>query len=288
MTVASWVLAARPKTLTASVVPVAVGTAFAFHAKGEASLFLTACALFTSALIQIGTNLVNDAIDFRKGTDTDKRLGPKRLCQSGALNSSMVLKVGIASLIAAVFVGFPLVAAGGFPLLGLLILSAILGYLYTGGPKALAYTGLGDLFVFLFFGVVATSAMYYIQTGSLDTDILVAGAQVGLTATLMIAINNLRDVAEDRKTMKQTIPVRFGRSVGLSEIAFVSFMPYVIGLLYWTGGVGFWPLLTLPLAFNIVSNLWITPPSPAYNIYLGQASILHLLFGTCLIVGLWF
>lgn len=281
----AWLFAMRPQTLSASIVPMVVGSAFAYSSQGSISYLLTICAIISAMLIQIGTNLVNDALDYKKGADTEKRLGPQRATASGWLTPSQVLAIGVACLFVAIACGIPLIMAGGWPLLWVVLISAVMGYLYTGGPKPLSYNGLGDLFVFLFFGLVATGAIYYVQTQTLTWEILLAGAQIGLSCSIMIAINNLRDIEEDSKTEKRTLAVRFGKNFARYEINFLTLAPYFLGYIWWKGGypsLALWPLASLPLAISILTSIKLHEPSRAYNVFLGQASVLHLLWGICL------
>lgn len=280
-----WIEAARPKTLTAAIVPMIVGTCLATRYTQNVSWLLTLCAVVSAMMIQIGTNLINDALDFKNGCDTKKRLGPRRVTASGWFESQEVLNLGIFCLMTAVLIGMPLILVGGFPLALVIGTSALLGYLYTGGPKPLAYQGLGDLFVFLFFGVVATASIVYVQTGFFVPQSLIAGSQIGLSATVLIAINNLRDRAEDATTGKRTFAVRYGTHAAKLEILGLLFGPYVVGVL-WGSALSLLPLTTLPLSTFIAWKIWTTEPSELYNLYLAQSSLYHLMIGITLAAGL--
>lgn len=281
-----WLQAARPKTLTAAVVPMVVGTCLASNHGSIVSWWITGCALLCAILIQIGTNLVNDALDFQNGCDTSIRLGPKRVSASGLIPSKEVLNLGISCLLAAILVGMPLIFKGGIPLAITVGVSALLGYLYTGGPKPLAYHGMGDLFVFTFFGLVATAAIYYLQTGMLSWESLLAGTQIGMTATVLVAINNLRDIKEDTQTGKTTFAVQYGKKAARIEIIVLLFAPYILGLL-WNSSVTALAFTTLPLSAFIAWQVWTTEPSEVYNHLLAQSSLYHLLFGITLAAGFW-
>src|SRR5258706_12115507 len=187
-----WILAARPKTLAAAVVPVLIGTALA--AKGPLPLDwrLFACTLLGAVFIQIGTNFVNDALDFKKGTDTHERLGPLRVTQAGLLSADAVMRGAYACFFLAALCGIPLVLHSGWPLLAIGLGSIAAAYAYTGGPYPLAYHGLGELFVLAFFGLIAVGGTYYIQRGTLDWPALAMGAAAGLLAVALLAINNPR------------------------------------------------------------------------------------------------
>jgi 1,4-dihydroxy-2-naphthoate octaprenyltransferase len=284
-----WILAARPKTLTAAFVPILVGTALArvlgYAPKWDLSLF----AALSAFAIQIGTNLFNDAIDFAKGTDNETRIGPQRVTQSGLLSHRTVMLGGALSFLLAALFAIPLLIAGGKVILVIGILSLICGYAYTGGPFPLAYLGLGELFVILFFGLAAVGGVFYLQTGILwDLRPLVAGIQIGFLSTVLLAINNLRDREGDSKTHKKTLAVRFGKTFARREIACLAIVPSLLGLFWILHGAlwaGFLPLLTIPLGVHISMNVARTEPSAAYNRFLGQSALLHLLFGVLFSLG---
>lgn len=275
-----WLMAARPKTLTAGVIPVFVGTALAFAHNSEVNLVLAICSLLCALFLQVGTNLINDALDFKKGADTDKRVGPIRVAQAQLLSPSQVMMGGGFSLALAILFGLPLVLKGGLVISCLLVISVMLAYLYTGGPLPLSYCGLGEVFVFLFFGLIATGGAYFIQTLHLSWQALLIGAQIGLLATVLIAINNVRDYYQDKQAKKKTIAVRFGINFGKGVITFCAITPFIINPFQLL------PLVTLPLALLIVRKVWQLPPGKEYNQLLGFGALLHLLFGAFLTLGL--
>ncbi|MBS4168893.1 1,4-dihydroxy-2-naphthoate octaprenyltransferase [Parachlamydia sp. AcF125] len=277
-----WILTARPKTLVASFVPTFIGTSLAIGLTKTFEGWTALFALLSAIFIQTGTNLVNDALDFQKGADNEARLGPVRVTQLGLLTSQQILWGGLLSFLLALCVGIPLVLKGGPILFLTLVLSAICGYLYTGGPFPLAYVGLGDLFVIIFFGWVATCSAFYLQTGNLGILALLAGTQVGLHSTVMIAINNLRDVEGDAKVNKRTLAVRFGKVFVRKEITFLIFCPFILNLAWLMAGfylAATLPLLLLPLAIRLNQDIWKTEPSPAYNGFLARGALLHFIFG---------
>jgi len=282
-------LAARPKTLTAAVAPVIVGTALARAERGVLHWWLFWLALVGALAIQIGTNLFNDLLDFRRGTDTTQRLGPLRATQAGLLTERQVFAAGMVTFAIAIAAGIPLVIAGGVPILVLGIVSLACGYAYTGGPYPLAYNGLGELFVIAFFGLGAVGGMYYLHTGTLSTGAVLAGVQVGFLASALLAVNNLRDVAEDRNGKKATLAVRFGVGFGRFEIFFFCIAPFVLNA-YWyrTEGLlpALLPVLTLPLAVLVIRGVYRHAPGPAYNRFLAQTAALHLGFSVLLAIGL--
>lgn len=284
-----WCLAARPKTLTAAVVPVLVAVALA-HNEGfnlRASLFL--CALLSAVCIQIGTNFVNDAIDFKRGTDTADRLGPLRVTQAGLLRADQVLRGAWICFALAALLGVQLVLAGGWPILLLGLASLGAAYAYTGGPYPLAYLGLGDVFVVLFFGLGAVGGTYYLQTHTLSVSAVVASLAMGFLATVLLAVNNLRDREGDALTHKRTLAVRFGRGFALAEITLLSLLPFVASLFWWQQGkvrAAVLPLLALPLALRLIARVQVYQ-GKALNTCLAQTAQLHMLYGVLLAAGLW-
>lgn len=286
-----WLLAARPKTLTASLSPVILGTGLATaFSPTPVSPGLALLALASALCIQVGTNLVNDAADFEKGADTQERLGPTRVTQRGLLRGDHVmLGAGLFFLLAALL-GAPLVLAGGIPILVIGVLSIVAGYAYTAGPFPLAYLGLGEVFVLLFFGVAAIKGMAYVLTGhGLSPWAEIAALQVGLQSSALLAVNNGRDIVGDRKAGKRTLAARFGRRFARMEIAALVACPYVLGVAWVAAGrpwAAILPLMTLPLAIGLVRGVWNEPPSSRFNIFLAQTALLQLLFCALAAAGL--
>jgi 1,4-dihydroxy-2-naphthoate polyprenyltransferase len=279
----AWVLAARPKTLTASLSPVLLGIGVAVSFSPQpVSMRLAGLALASALCIQVGTNLVNDAADFEKGADTADRLGPTRVTQSGLLRGSHVMLGAGAFFLAAALLGVPLILAGGVPILVIGVLSLVAGYAYTAGPFPLAYLGLGEVFVLLFFGVAAVKGMAYVLTGTgLSPWADVGALQVGLQSSALLAVNNCRDIVGDRRAGKRTLAARFGERFARIEIAVLVALPYLIGFCWWLAGrhwAATLPLLTLPLAFVLVRGVWREPPSRRFNIFLAQTALLQLVF----------
>lgn len=285
-----WALATRPKTLTAALIPVLVGTALAAKVIGKVSWEISLYALLAAIFIQVGTNLINDALDFKKGADTPERLGPVRVTQSGYLKIEQVLAGGMMCFGAALLFSLPLILIGGWPIALIMVFSVACGYMYTGGPMPLAYVGLGDLFVLLFFGFIATGAVFFLQGGSLGFLPLLAGAQVGCLSMVMIAVNNLRDVVSDAKAYKRTLPVRFGVFFGRSEISVLILLPLFLSLFWIKKGLvlaGMLPLITFPLGTLIIRGIWSHEPGEIYNRFLGLSALFHVLFGILLSIGLF-
>lgn len=287
----SILLAFRPKTLTAALVPCVAGTALVKAIGLSWDGWVLFYALMASFLIQIGTNLVNDAVDFKKGADTEKRIGPQRITQAGILSANQVMLLGSLCFLLAVLCGIPLVLKGGWVIVAIGIASVLMGYSYTAGPFPLAYLGLGDLFVIIFFGLLAVMGIVFLNTGEWMVEAFVLGLQIGLHATVLIAINNLRDHTGDRLVNKKTLAVRFGVKFSRWEIAALSFLPFVLNLYWWFEGykiAAIVSLLAIPLAVKITKNIFNTEPSPAYNKFLGQAAGLHLVFGLLIALGFAF
>jgi len=223
-----WLEAARPKTLPAAVIPVVVATALA-AAYGSASYSKAAVCLVFALLVQIGTNFANDYFDFIKGADTAERVGPRRAVAAGLVSPRAMLIATALVLGAAFLVGLLLVIEGGWLLLPVGIVSIVCAVAYTGGPYPLGYNGLGDVFVFLFFGLVAVGATFYVQAGLPGADVWLVAAAVGLLAANLLVANNYRDAETDARAGKRTLVVRFGRrfarwQYGLSS-AFALLLP---------------------------------------------------------------
>jgi 1,4-dihydroxy-2-naphthoate polyprenyltransferase len=286
-----WLLAARPKTLTASVAPVVVGTGLA-AALSAAPIrwWLAIVALASATCIQVATNLVNDAADFEKGADTAERLGPTRVTQSGLLRGRHVMLAAAGFFALAALLGVPLILAGGVPVLVIGVLSVLAGYAYTTGPFPLAYLGLGEVFVILFFGFAAVKGMAYVLAGaSLSPWAELASLQVGLQSATLLAVNNLRDIVGDRKAGKHTLAARFGERFAKVEIATLTALPFVIGAGWWLAArpvAALLPVLAAFTAVGLVRGVWNEPPSRRFNVFLAQSALLQVIFSLLLAAGL--
>ncbi|HUP45798.1 MAG TPA: 1,4-dihydroxy-2-naphthoate polyprenyltransferase [Thermoanaerobaculia bacterium] len=250
-----WVLAARPKTLSAAVAPVIVGTALALRDRGAIPWIYAGLALAGAVLIQIATNYINDALDFRRGADTSARLGPMRVTQAGLLTDRSVLRGAYVCLLLAALCGVPLILRGGLPILLIGVASIAAAYAYTGGPYPLAYHGLGELFVMIFFGIVAVGGTYYVLTLDYGADALWCGVAIGSLAVVILAINNLRDLPTDGASGKRTMAVRLGERGARLEIVVFAVIPYVIigTLAAVRPDPSLWLVfLSLPLALTLV------------------------------------
>ncbi len=281
-----WLLAARPKTLAAAVVPVLVGTSLAYNAYTPLHRVSFFCALGGALFIQIGTNLVNDALDFERGADTAARLGPLRVTQAGLLTPRAVLGGAYASFALAALCGIPLIIRGGWPIVIIGVVSIVAAYAYTGGPFPLAYHGLGEAFVMLFFGLVATGGSYYLQRLTIDPPALAAGVACGALAVMLIAINNLRDIESDRASRKLTLAARYGKRFAHGEIEWMALSAYIA-----TGIVAHlrdWhllaPLVTLPLAVIVVRRVKQSEGAEL-NRCLAMAGALEWLYGITFVIG---
>jgi len=267
----AWILAARPKTLSAAVVPVMVGAALV---RGPLHWPSLACTLAGAVLIQIATNLINDALDFKKGADTSERLGPMRVTSAGLLSANAVMRGASICLAGAALCGVPLIIRAGWPLLAIGVVSIVMAYAYTGGPYPLAYHGLGEIFVIAFFGVIATGGTYFVQTLQWTPEVTIAGIGTGCLATVLLVINNLRDVASDRASNKRTTVVRFGETFARVEIALLAVAPFAAAA--WLGR--FATLLALPLAAVVIVKSW-RGSGRALNRCLALAGVLQWSYG---------
>lgn len=284
-----WWLTIRPKTLTVTVVPVAVGTALAWVEQDRINYFLALYALAFGLCIQIATNFFNDVEDWRKNADNDRRIGPRRAIQQGLATPRQLALLALLLLVIAAFLSFPLILHGGAAMAYLVVISMLCSYCYTGGPLPLAYLGLGDLFVLLFFGLAATIAPYYLQTGSISLLSTLAGIQIGLLATNLIAINNLRDHVEDGAVKKNTLAVRFGEQFSRIEIAFCSAAPFFLLPIWYVAGfkvAALLPLALFPVGNKLIEDISSTSPSTLYNGFFARAALFHLLFGCALVIGI--
>jgi 1,4-dihydroxy-2-naphthoate polyprenyltransferase len=221
-----WLTAIRPKTLIAGISPVFIGATLALSEGVFQPLFFL-LTLLTSMGIQISANLANDYFDFLKGADTAERKGPLRVMQSGLVTAVQMQRAIIITLALTFLSGCPLIFRGGIVIGGLLVLALVLAILYTAGPYSLAYLGLGELFVIVFYGPMAVGGAYYLQTLSFSQEAWIAGIAPGCISTAILIANNVRDVEEDRKAKKMTLPVRFGKTFGMIEYVATLFMALI-------------------------------------------------------------
>ncbi len=288
-TLKHWVMAARPKTLTAALVPVLVATGLAYG-MGVGRWLPALAALLGAVFIQIGTNLINDYYDFKKGADTHERLGPQRVTQSGLIAPSTVMAGAAVCFGLATAVGLYLVTVGGWPIVAIGVASLLCGYAYTGGPFPLGYHGLGDVFVFIFFGLVAVTGTYYLQAGTVDAAAWWTAVPVGAIGTMLIVVNNLRDVSTDVKAGKRTLAVRFGPGVGKAEYVLLLVASYATPFIMFALGLAsawvFLALLSLPLAVPPLKRV-LKEQGAALNPALGGTARLQLIYGLLFALGLY-
>jgi len=277
----SCVLAARPKTLPAAIVPVWLGCVLAWKLSGEFDGWLALHTLLGAVAIQIATNFFNDAIDSRKGADTGRRLGPQRVTASGLLRAGTVMIIAVCFLLVALGCGIVLFNARGWPIAWIGIPSLFLAYGYTGGPFPLAYRGMGELFVILFFGLVAVAGTVFIQTGAWPPAAWLLGLQVGLLSAVLISINNFRDREEDATTGKRTLAVRLGPKPAAAIIWLEIKIAAFAGLAWLALGQPMLIFASVPvmlIGLRICWGVFTLPPGPAYNRLLALGGLQLVLF----------
>jgi 1,4-dihydroxy-2-naphthoate octaprenyltransferase len=275
----AWVLACRPATLTAALSPVIVGSACA-RASGSFRLLPALAALGGAVCLQIGSNLANDVFDYEKGADTAERLGPLRAAQAGLLRPEE-LRAGMAVAFALAFgLGLYLTSVAGLAIVVIGLASIASAIAYTGGPYPLGYHGLGDVFVMLFFGFVAVCGTALVQVGNVPVLAWLASIPVGSIATAILVVNNVRDVATDVKAGKRTIPVRFGRTVGVYEYVGLLALAYAVPLtLVVTRRAVPWallPLVTLPVAVGLCRRIQHDSGRALNSTLVGTAKLLFV------------
>jgi len=284
----SYFLAARPSTLPAAIVPVWVGCVLARKYEGEVDWFLALFTLLGALCIQIATNLFNDAIDHEKGADTRERLGPQRATAGGLLSRRAVYGGAFIFLFLACLASVPLIQSRGWVIIAIGLPSLYLTYGYTGGPVPLAYLGLGELFVILFFGMVAVGGTFYVQTGEWLWPAGVVGLQVGLLSAVLIAINNLRDLKEDRESGKKTVAVRLGPGVLQQMAGGFVILAMILSLCGHYYGAGWFFLLSVPwfaVGVTCICGVKASPPGRHYNRYLAGAALQLVLFAVLFTVA---
>jgi 1,4-dihydroxy-2-naphthoate polyprenyltransferase len=284
-----WLMAARPRTLPAAVAPVLVGTALAGFANVFHPLRLIA-ALLGAIFIQVGTNLSNDYSDARRGADTEDRLGPVRVTAGGLVPPRQVLVATYVSFALAVLAGIYLIVVAGWQLLLVGAASILAGVAYTGGPRPYGYEGLGEVFVFLFFGIVAVAGSFFVQTRHLNWEAFALAVPVGLLAAAILVVNNFRDVDTDGRAGKRTLAVRLGRDRTRNVFAVIIYGAYLLAPVTWLfDSLKAWvllPWLTLPLAAPLVRAVRNRTDGPSLNQALAHTGMLQLAFCMLLSAGL--
>ncbi|ELZ36258.1 1,4-dihydroxy-2-naphthoate octaprenyltransferase [Halorubrum saccharovorum DSM 1137] len=298
----AWVIAARPQTLPAAAAPVIVGVGLAVHDGAFAPLPALA-AFVGAALIQVGTNFANDYYDAIQGADTDAREGFTRVVASGLIEPAEVKRAMWLTFAAAILVGTYLVYVGGVPILAIGLASVAAGIAYTGGPYPLGYHGLGDLFVFVFFGVIAVAGTYYVQAaalageafplwlpeGTVTLAAVVASLPIAALSTNILVVNNVRDLEEDAQTGKRTLAVRFGYRFSRVQFLALLALAYLTPLWFLAEGYGLavlFPLLTLPLAVGVARTVLTETAGDALNPALESTGKLLAAYAVAFAVGL--
>ena len=253
-----WIYAARPKTLVASIIPIVC----AMIILPNYNLFKIHIFIFTilaATIIQIITNYINDLYDFLSGVDCN-RIGPKRMLQAGLLSQEEITIAIKILIILGIICGLPLVIHGGWPILIVRLSSFLFSYLYTSGPFPLAYHGLGDIFVFIYFGMIAVMGSYYLQAGFIDKNAMWLGVSIGAKNVLLLIVNNIRDYIGDKEANKKTLIVIFGRWFGKLQALFMIILSY-LGLFYLSLGLNnklifYVMIISLPLSLNILNDIY--------------------------------
>ena len=284
----AWVLAIRPKTLPASVTPVIVGSALAFS-DGSLKILPFLAALLGSLLLQISVNLANDYFDYVKGFDTEDRIGPIRVTQSGLVAPYKVRNAMLFTIFLVICIGIYLIMVAGWPILAAGVASVLAALMYSGGPYPLASHGLGDLFVFIFFGFVAVCGTYYVQAMQITLLVLVASIPIGFLITAILVVNNLRDINTDAKVGKRTLAVILGERTTRIEFALLLAASYFLTVLLWElKGQNLWmllPLLSIPFAWK-TGRMVMVRIGPVLNEALASTARLSLIYGVLLSAGI--
>lgn len=284
-----WLIASRPRTLPAAVAPVLVGTALAWTV-GPLDWVAFVAASLGALFIQVGTNLSNDYSDARRGADTEDRLGPVRVTAGGLVPPKQVLFATYASFGMAVLCGIYLIIIAGPVLLLIGAASILAGVLYTGGPRPYGYEGFGELFVFTFFGIVAVTGSYFVQRQALEWEAFVLAVPVGLLASAILVVNNVRDLETDRRAGKKTLAVRLGRANTRRLFAVMVALAYPTALIpTLVGSLNAWPVLvvlTIPIAVALVKTVASHTDGPTLNSALARSGLLELAFCLLLTIGL--
>ncbi len=284
----SWILASRPKTLLAAIVPVAVGSAVAFE-QTKFEIIYSIVALICATLIQVGTNFVNDYFDFQTGADNENRKGPKRGLALGII-SLKEMKIGSILVFSIAFLfGLYLVYEGGIVILIIGIISILAGIAYTAGPFPFAYNGLGDIIVFIFFGIVGTMGTTYLQTKDFSLLSFLASIPVGALITNILVVNNFRDVEEDKEAKKHTLAVLLGRNFSRYQFIVLLTASFIIPVIfYFIFDFSIWiflPYITLPVAFKLIKMLY-TFEGLQLNQTLELTAKFSAIFGILFAIGL--
>lgn len=268
--------------------PVLLGSALSWQTHGHFSLLTFAVILISALCIQIGTNLYNDAADFEKGADTEERLGPQRAAQQGWLNAREIKLGAFISFSLAFITGIYLAWLGGIVIIILGLLSILCGYAYTSGPKPIAYSPLGELFVIIFFGFAAVGGTYYLQSQSINLSVMIIASTIGCLAAAILLVNNYRDLDGDRKVNKLTLIHYIGRPIARKVYVVMIIYPYLLLFILWQNysWAVLLPLLSLPLAIKLIRYFLRLQISSELNQVLAQTAQLQLVYTLLLSFGL--
>ncbi len=292
MNISTWWTAFRPNTLIVSIAPVFIGISLSIRDNNFSSYFVAILTLLAAILIQIGTNLINDLYDYIKGADNKHRVGPIRATQSGLLSKNSIQKGAFFCFTLALLIGIYLVYIGGVPILVIGLLSLISGYCYTAGPYPLAYNGLGDIFVFIFFGLIAVPGTYYLQSNILfDINSILIGSSIGFLAVAVLCVNNIRDIESDSKVGKKTLVVRFGVNIITIVYDIMIISAYVSILIFmliegiFNQSSMFLLFLSFPIAIKLIVDIHKSH-GQKLNLILFRTAILIRTFAILLIIGI--
>ena len=295
MNINNWWIAFRPKTLIVSIAPVFLGLSLAFHNGYFNSFFIGLFTLIAAILIQIGTNLINDLYDFLNGADNANRIGPVRVVQSGLLSESSVRLGAFLCFGLSLLIGIYLVFIGGIPILLIGSFAVLSGYCYTAGPYPLGYNGLGDIFVFIFFGLIAVPGTYYLQhlqkNMLFDIDSILIGSSIGFIAVAILCVNNIRDIISDSNVGKKTLAVRFGKKPIIFLYDAMLILPYVCIFLVFIRDNFYWDLglclllFSIPIAVKLIIDIHNKEGEDLNSVLIGTISFMKT-FSMLLILGI--
>jgi len=284
----NWLMAARIKTLPAAISPVILGCALAYH-DGFFYIFICFMTLLAAVLIQVGANFANDVYDFQKGSDREDRLGPTRATQSGLISPEKMKKAMWQMFVLAICVGFYLAFIGGWPIVIIGIASIAAGIAYTGGPYPLGYHGFGDVFVFIFFGLIAVPGTYYLQILEVSELSLWMGVIMGMLSTAILVVNNLRDLDTDKLSGKRTLAVRLGKEFSKIQYSILIILPFLLPLYLWLNLENELSLLitilALPISIHLIKQIFFLTGSNL-NLILERTARFMFIFTLLLSAGL--
>ena len=286
----NWLLAARLKTLPAAMSPVILGCALAYH-DGSFYFFIFAMTLLAAVLIQVGANFANDVFDFQKGADRDDRLGPTRATQSGLISAEKMKKAMWQTFALAICVGSYLAFKGGWPIVWIGLASIAAGIAYTGGPYPLGYHGFGDIFVFIFFGLIAVPGTYYLQSGTVNVLSLYMGIAMGMLSTAILVVNNIRDADMDKLSGKRTLAVQLGKKFSKIQYSILILIPFLLPIYVWLNFENELSLLltifALPISLHLINQIFSLSGSDL-NLVLARTARFLFIFTLLLSAGLMF